>query len=291
MGGLGGLVTNLRKNVMSDNEAEQRVFTSLGLTQREWAIYTFLCKTGPLKAFDIARNLRFNRDITYGYLKNLQKNGLVEATLERPQKFLAVSPKKLKTLCIDIKKNELRKIITDLDVLSEMLSFSSESYTSEERAAIMQGYDRIFSRAKRMLNECNTEFLCLYCENQDEASLLSAIELFIRCASRKHNAMIRMIVNLSLDASKTARIIKLYKSYNLRLEIRYTTSDKVPSDFIIRDKEEALIGLSNMRTIVRDEETKGLWTNSRLIAETLEAFFNKIWDRSSPLCPLSAPSD
>ncbi len=285
------MATYLRKDATSDNEAEQRVFTSLGLTQREWNIYTFLCRTGPLKALDIARNLRFNRDLTYGYLKNLQKNGLVEATLERPQKFLAVSPKKLKTLCIDIKKNELRKIITDLNVLSEMLSFSSESFISEERAAVMQGYDRVFSRSQRMLNESNTEFLCLYCEKQDETELLRDIELFIRCASRKHNIRIRMIVNLSLDTSKTARILKLSKSYNLRLEIRYTTSDNVPSDFIIRDKEEALIGLSNMRTIVRDEEIKGLWTNSRLIAETLEDYFNKIWDRSSSLCPLPAPSD
>ena len=277
------MATYLRKNVLSDNEAEQRVYTSLGLSQREWDIYMFLCKTGPLKAFDIARNLRFNRDLTYGYLKNLQKNGLVEATLERPQKFLAVSPKKLKTLCIDIKKNELRKIITDLNVVSEKLSFNSESFAPEERAAVMQGYDRIFSRSKKMLNESSREFLCLYCEKQDEASLSSDIEHFIRSASRKHNIILRMIVNLSLDTSKTARINKLIKSYNLKLEIRYTTSDNVPSDFIIRDREEALIGLSNMRTIVRDEEMKGLWTNSKLIAETLEDYFDKIWDRSNPL--------
>ena len=54
-----------RKREISDSEVERRVFTSLGLTEQEWDVYTFLCKARPLKAIDIARNLGTNRVLIY----------------------------------------------------------------------------------------------------------------------------------------------------------------------------------------------------------------------------------
>ena len=65
------MVLSSKKHERNENEVEKRVFTSLGLTQQEWDVYTYLCKNGPLKAIDIARNSGINRVLIYSYLKNL----------------------------------------------------------------------------------------------------------------------------------------------------------------------------------------------------------------------------
>jgi sugar-specific transcriptional regulator TrmB len=275
-----------RKLERSDDEVEQRVFTSLGLTEQEWGVYTFLCKTGPLKAIDIARNLGTNRVLIYVYLKHLQRKGLVEATLEVPQKFLAVSPKKMMNFCIENKKDELREIVKNSTLISDMLSYKTESFIPEERLALIQGVNRVLPRIQRMINECNSEFLWMLPTRQNESLQWDSVEHFIEIASNKPNIMIRIIVNLYSNTPECARIIEISKKHNLKLELRQATFENTlrPSEFVIRDKEEGFFTLSSMHPYIKKEEETGLWTNNKSLIETLVFLFDKVWYTSSPLC-------
>lgn len=275
-----------RKSEMSDSEVEQRVFTSLGLTEQEWGVYTFLCKTGPLKANDIARNLGTNRVLIYVYLKNLQRKGLVEATLEIPQKFLAVSPAKMMKFCVQNKKDELREIVEDRKLISKMLSRKAVSFIPEERAALIQGVSRVFPRIRRMVNECNSEFLWMSPTRQSESLQWDSVERFMEIASNNPKIAIRIIVNSCSNRPQLARTLEISKNYSLKLELRQATFDNTlrPSEFVIRDRKEGYFTLSSRHgQHIKKEEERGLWTNNKSLIDTFVFLFDTVWCTSSPL--------
>jgi sugar-specific transcriptional regulator TrmB len=283
---MGSLAVTPRKSEMSDSEVEQRVFTSLGLTEQEWGVYTFLCKTGPLKANDIARNLGTNRVLIYVYLKNLQRKGLVEATLEIPQKFLAVSPAKMMKFCVQNKKDELREIVEDRKLISKMLSRKAVSFIPEERAALIQGVSRVFPRIRRMVNECNSEFLWMSPTRQSESLQWDSVERFMEIASNNPKIAIRIIVNSCSNRPQLARTLEISKNYSLKLELRQATFDNTlrPSEFVIRDRKEGYFTLSSRHgQHIKKEEERGLWTNNKSLIDTFVFLFDTVWCTSSPL--------
>jgi sugar-specific transcriptional regulator TrmB len=286
LGEEGSLVVTPKKSEISESEVEQRVFTSLGLSEQEWGVYTFLCKTGPLKANDIARNLGTNRVLIYVYLKNLQRKGLVEATLEIPQKFLAISPKKMMKFCIQNKKDELREIVKDRTLISKILSCKAEPFIPEERVALLQGVSRVFPRIRRMVNECISEFLWMSPTRQSESLQWESVERFMEIASNNPKIAIRIIVNSCSNMPEFARTMEISKNYNLKLELRQATFGNTlrPSEFVIRDRKEGYFTLSNRHTHIKKEEETGLWTNNKSLIETLVFLFDRVWSTSSP-CP------
>lgn len=58
--------------------------------RNEARVLIFLAKTGPSKASQVALALRINRTDTYRTIRNLQRRGLVEATLQQPVRFQSV---------------------------------------------------------------------------------------------------------------------------------------------------------------------------------------------------------
>lgn len=62
-----------------------------GLTDKEAKVYSTLSRLGPVKASILARELELPRSELYNLLKKLQDKGMVETTLERPMKFVAIS--------------------------------------------------------------------------------------------------------------------------------------------------------------------------------------------------------
>jgi sugar-specific transcriptional regulator TrmB len=68
-----------------------KTLVSLGLSQVEAEVYFFLAQAGPVKGRDIAQTLKLYKKKVYRGLKSLQAKGMVNATLERPARFSAVS--------------------------------------------------------------------------------------------------------------------------------------------------------------------------------------------------------
>jgi sugar-specific transcriptional regulator TrmB len=289
------LVIASKKVESKEDEVEERVFTSLGLSEQEWDVYTFLCKAGPLKAIDIARNLGSNRVLIYVYLKNLQKKGLVEGTIGVPQRFLAVPPKKMMRFCIEKKKNELREIIKDKKIISDKLSYKSASFIQEERIALIQGVSRYSPKVRRMINDCSSEFLCLLSPGPDvrvyESLQWESIENFIELASSKPKVDIKIIATSCTNIDACNKVLEKSKNYGLKLEVRQADFDSNfrPSSFFIRDKTEGFFHLSSIHMNVKKDEAIGLWTNNKSLIETLGFLFDMIWKTSRPVC-LSKPA-
>jgi sugar-specific transcriptional regulator TrmB len=73
------------------NEQLLRVLVSLGIRSLEAEVYLFLATKGSKKGRVISNELKLNRQQLYRSLKNLQKKGLVKASLEHPALYTAVT--------------------------------------------------------------------------------------------------------------------------------------------------------------------------------------------------------
>ena len=60
------------------------VLKNFGLTNKEVEAYILLAKKGPIKGTELAGLMKRNKGQIYRILKNLQKKGFVESTLNIP---------------------------------------------------------------------------------------------------------------------------------------------------------------------------------------------------------------
>jgi sugar-specific transcriptional regulator TrmB len=68
-----------------------RVLISFGIGRLDAEVYLYLATKGPKKGREISNELKMYRQQLYRSLKNLQKKGLVKASLEHPALFSAVT--------------------------------------------------------------------------------------------------------------------------------------------------------------------------------------------------------
>jgi sugar-specific transcriptional regulator TrmB len=83
-----------------------KALVSLGLTKVDAEIYLLLAKEGPQQGRSIVKSLELYKQQLYRSLKSLQKKGAVNATLERPARFSAVSLEKVLDFLIEAKKEQ-----------------------------------------------------------------------------------------------------------------------------------------------------------------------------------------
>jgi sugar-specific transcriptional regulator TrmB len=76
-------------------ETVKNALKNFGLTEIETEVYIFLAKRGGLRTGQVAKQLKKNKGQVYRILSNLKKKGVVEATLEFPTRFVAVSLEKI----------------------------------------------------------------------------------------------------------------------------------------------------------------------------------------------------
>ena len=83
-----------------------KALVSLGLTEVDAEIYLLLAREGPQKGRNVAEVLKLYKQQLYKSLKRLQKKGVINATLERPARFSAVSLEKILDFLIEAKKEQ-----------------------------------------------------------------------------------------------------------------------------------------------------------------------------------------
>ncbi|HEX9261685.1 MAG TPA: helix-turn-helix domain-containing protein [Candidatus Bathyarchaeia archaeon] len=89
-----------------NQEALTKALTRLGFTEIDAEIYLLLAKEGPQQGRSIAKSLELYKQQLYRSLKRLQKKGVVNASLERPAHFSAVSLEKVLDFLIEAKKEQ-----------------------------------------------------------------------------------------------------------------------------------------------------------------------------------------
>ena len=87
-----------------------KTFIGLGLSGVEAEVYLFLAQTGPVKAREIVKTLKFPKQQVYRSLESLQTRGLVKASHELTTQYAAVSLEKTLDQFMKEKKEQAKAL-------------------------------------------------------------------------------------------------------------------------------------------------------------------------------------
>jgi sugar-specific transcriptional regulator TrmB len=247
-----------------------------GLTRNEARVFVLLAKIGPSKASEVARAVQINRTETYRTMRNLQRRALVEVTLERPVRFQSVPFEKCLRILIDERKARLRTLEQRGEELRRVFdAMRVEPVTQEiERFQVVEGRNRIEQRLQSMYAQANESIMTVL--SASEIVRADTSGLFDLLAQTDRNGPgVRVIT--AIDQSNLGIVDKLCENFETRhLDLK---ARPVPRVSIV--DEEALFEITTSEETHRDDEV-ALWINSRPFVRNLRAYFEEIWNASTP---------
>lgn len=237
----------------------------------------FLTKTGPSKASEIAHAVQINRTETYRTIRNLQRRGLVEATLERPVRFQSVPFDK----CLHILIHERKARLKILEQRGESLRRQFEGMRVEhvardvERFQVIEGRIRIEQRLRSMYTQAQTSVMTVLSSSEIVRADTSGLFDLLRQISRN-----RVRVRVITDINKSN--LEVLQKLDENIEVRHLDlkARPVPRVSII-DDNEAIFEITTADEAHRTEEV-ALWINSRAFVRNLQAYFEEMWSSGTP---------
>jgi sugar-specific transcriptional regulator TrmB len=250
-----------------------------GLTRNEARVLIFLAKTGPSKASEVALALGINRTETYRTIRNLQRRGLVEVTLQRPVRFQSVPFGR----CLQALTDETKTRLRILERRGETLAQQFQNVTIEpvsrevERFQVVEGRISIEQRLQRMFAQAKRIVLAVVSPSEIIRAHTSGLsEILARARKRGLRArIITSITQSNLDVVDKLRDV---------VEIRHLDLNVKPIPRVsIIDDSEALLEITNAYESLGGLREEGaLWICSNAFVRNLQAYFEEMWDSSTP---------
>ena len=267
--------SSVQVQAASDVVAELQEY---GITRNEARVLVFLAKTGPSKASEVARAVQINRTETYRTIRNLQRRGLVEATLERPVRFQSVPFDKCLQVLIDERKAKLRLLEQRGETLRRQFEeIRVEPFARElERFQVVEGRLRIEQRLQSMYAKAEKSVMGVLSSSELlRADTSGLFDLLAHGASLG----LRVRVITAITRSNLDVVEKLQETFEVRhLDLK---AKPIPRVSII-DDNEALFEITTADETPRTGEEVALWINSRAFIRNLQAYFEEMWNSATP---------
>jgi len=263
-----------------------RALEELGLTRLDARIYVFLAKKGPKKAKDIDSLLRIAKQQLYPSLKSLQSKGLVNATLERPARFSAVSFEKALDLFAKAKMEEAKSIQRSKDnFLSDWQSILIEK--AEDKSAkftVIEGRKYVYSKIQQMIQETKSSFS--FVSTVPSLARADQFGLFDAAFSHplKSKIRFRFLTEIS-DKNVNAVKLLLKRTPMGGLNLEGKTPDlglKLCPRMVIKDDEEALFFIDHREGgFATEQDNVCLWTDCKSLVRAFLTMFEDFWRNST----------
>ena len=251
-----------------------------GLSKNEARVITFLAKRGAERASLTARALKLNRTETYRTLRNLQRRGLVEASLEQPVRFQAAPFSRCLELLIAERKNK----IAALEERSALLERAFGDLSVETAAPAFERFQVLEGRTKvgqKLLFMCESSKLQIDSIMGYSGLAGASGHTFLEtlAALAKRGRKIRVITDIN---ASTARLVEPFQNLISFRHLELARSP-VPRVSII-DDTEALFAIGGVEEIANQgPEQATLWISSRSFVRNLRAYFNEMWSSATPV--------
>jgi sugar-specific transcriptional regulator TrmB len=263
-------------------EKALKTLESLGFTQLDAKVYVFLAKKGPQKAGDVAKCLKIPKQSIYFIIRNLQSDGIVTSTVERPARFSAVPFEKVLDLFVNAKMEEAKQIQRNKEeILSDWQSITpTETDEATPKFAVLEGRNAIFSKISEMAKQTKKHLLAMITvPNLVRADQFGFFDAAF-AQSKKSSTQFKLLTELSEQNMDTiTSFLKATPKQGLGLEIRALDLGlKLSSRMIIRDDEEAIFFIDRGADFSAAEKNEVcLWTNCRSLIHSFEAVFEDSW--------------
>jgi len=257
---------------------------SFGLTRNEAKVYLALLQLKKASARAAAKLSNVPRQEVYRVLPKLEKLGMIEVIIDKPNKFLAIDPGEVLSELVEHQQETLSRQLSKLrekkaTIEDELKKVEGKSagLTSPEptRFALISGQRLINEKIQEMLQNAESEVLWM----APSVEVLRAViydrdRMLRKCAQRK----VKVRTVTEIDKKNMKEIEKLSKF----CEIRHSTG--VTSLATIVDDKEIIIGSAVYpnRDLTRGELMHELWTNDSGQVDVMKDFFEKVWNISIP---------
>jgi sugar-specific transcriptional regulator TrmB len=257
-----------------DFEEHVHLLCELGLTPIQAKIYLRLFESGELSARSMADNLNINRVDVYRALQRLQKLGIVEVSIGKPNKFVAVQPKTATNLLVE----SLQRNLSDLSKKADFLSSTLQS----------MGQDKLIQR------ESETESTYFRLKNGE--SVIGSILSMTKQAKHEIRKVLTSralgfhllygVLDLEREKSSgvTTKIItdtpsNVSSKYETFAQVRYAGELRETLRYIIVDDSMIIISLA--ANAVGPTDSVGLLTNNSTLVHALTKHFEETWTSAS----------
>jgi HTH-type transcriptional regulator, sugar sensing transcriptional regulator len=260
-----------------------KTLNGLGLSRLDSQVYICLAKKGSQKGNEISKTLKVQNQQLYRSLKNLRSKGIVDATLEHPARFSAVSFDKVVDLFIKAKMAEAQLIQEKKEEI--LTSFQSiavrENADSAAKFSVIEGRGYIYSKILQMIKETKNQFSTI----TTVAGLLRVDQfgLFDAVFSDppKSKPQFRFLTELSVQS-----IGVMKKVLGEMKKTKFGFEGRTPElglglfpQMVIRDEAEAIFFI----TPPANQNDTCLWTNCRSLVNAFSAIFEDLWRNATDL--------
>jgi sugar-specific transcriptional regulator TrmB len=260
---------------MGEEEITKKL-RDFGLQKNEVEVYLFLARTGKSSVGIIARRLGTNRMNIYRTLKTLEEKRLIESTIERPLKFLALPIVRF----LDEDIENARKNISALEKSKEKIVdycqhlLKPEEPVEESKFRIVQGRKHVLDQISRMLEKVEKETCIIQTGNGLYRFVYGGIDDKLKALHRRGVNM--MILSVVDDSS-----IKAIESFLDFAEIRHMTT---PPTFrmVLIDEVEALTTFTHDDSMsLTTGNELAMWVRAPDYAKSMKVFFQTLWSSST----------
>jgi sugar-specific transcriptional regulator TrmB/CBS domain-containing protein len=222
---------------------------------------------------------------TYRTFKKLQEKGFIEATLERPTRFMVVPFEELLESFINAKKAEVVNLNEQKASLlaSWRATSAPESEYTVAKFLVISGKKKIHSKMLSMVEESKREVLVLTTGLGLIQEDLAGVFDGILHSAHKRRAQFKIITDISQENLAIAeRVNKKISAKKLDVECRHVNlNSKFFPCFLLKDGEEAILHeSSDAESSVLNLEDEGLWINDKMFVLVLRAFFVQMWQNA-----------
>jgi sugar-specific transcriptional regulator TrmB len=255
---------------------------SMGLTRIDAKIYVFLAKRGPQKAQNVALAMKIAKQRLYPSLRRLQSKGLVNATLEHPARFSALSFEKALDLFAKAKMEEAKNIQQSKDsLLSDWQSIVvKEAEGKSAKFTVIEGRNYIYSKIQQMIQETKNQLSTVTTVpdliQADQYGLLDTVFNH----PLKHKIQFRFLTELSaLNVKAMNTLLERVPKTGFNLKVKNPELGlKLSPRMVLRDNEELLFFI----TSPTDKDTC-LWTTCKELVQSFAAVFDELWRNSTDI--------
>jgi sugar-specific transcriptional regulator TrmB len=270
--------------------SQEQVFKTLvglGLTRWDSQVYIYLAKRGPQKGLELSKGLNVQKQQLYRSLKNLQRKGIVNATLGHPARFNAVSFGKVVDIFIKAKMAEAQHIQEQkAEILANWQSISiGEIVDSTAKFNVIEGRGPIYAKILQMMNEAKNELSTIVTVidllRADQFGLFEAkIENQLRSKIK-----FRAITELSKqNLGIMKNLIRGIANSKVSFEGRTPDLSWNLPQLVIKDEEEVLFFITPKTSMqAAEQEDMCLWTNCKSLVQAFTTVFEDFWHNSTSI--------
>ena len=243
-----------------------------GVPERAARVYLAACRTGPQTASELARLSAVNRVEAYRFIKQLTRDGLLEATNGRPRRFAALSPDSLLDRWIHGASERLRRLEHDREkVLADWEESRTELDDGDPRKfAVLEGRETIRRFLLKRIGTAERQLLLSTTGGSLAGLLDNGLDRALRDAAGR-GVKVRIVSEVYPPNLAEA------KHFATFAELRHASGPVVNRALVI-DRRGALVFVSGEDGAGRTgDEQVALWSSAPMFVQLARNYHRRVW--------------